>query len=88
VIVGLNLADPMGDKETVIADLTGLLGSPDANTNTRLTKAIDDITDRLNPGWWTSDQTITDKKVFDDERQAIVQLELIVASGGPEAGAA
>ena len=42
----------------------------------------------MNSRWWTSEQTINSKKVFDNERNAIAQLELIVASGVPEAGAA
>ena len=88
VIVGLDLADPMGDKEAVAADLAALVPTGDANTDNRLNKAIDSIAASLNPSWWTSDQTITIKKVFDEERKAVVQLELIVAGSGPEAAAA
>jgi hypothetical protein len=88
VIVGLNLADPMGDKQAVVTGLTALLPTGDANTDKRLTKAIDAIETSLDPTRWTSDQTITTKKVFDEERKAVVQLELIVAAGGPESSAA
>jgi hypothetical protein len=88
VIVGLNLADPMGDKETVVTELTALLPTGDAKVDKQLTKAIDAIETSLDPAWWTSDQTITTKKVFDDERKAVVQLDLIVAAGGPESSAA
>ena len=88
VIVGLNLANPMGDKEQKAADLAALVPTGDKDTDKRLNKAIDNIEASLNPSWWTSDQTITDKKVFDNERQAVAQLDLIVADGVPEAGAA
>jgi len=88
VIVGLDLANPMGDREDVADDLAAQLPTGDSQTDNRLNKAIDSIEDSLNPGWWTSDQTITNKKVFDDQRQAVVQLELIVAGGGAEAAAA
>ena len=46
--------------------------------------SVDAVGDSLNAEWWTSDQTITTKKVFDAERTAVVQLELVVASGMPE----
>ncbi|NND02824.1 MAG: ExeM/NucH family extracellular endonuclease, partial [Acidimicrobiia bacterium] len=88
VIVGLNLANPMGDKEDVIADLGALLPSGSKLTDKRLNKAIDHIEDSLEPAWWTSDQTVTTKNVFDAERRAVAQLRLIVNSGGPEAEAA
>jgi hypothetical protein len=88
VVIGLNLANPMGDKESVAADLAALLPTDDKNTDKRLDKAIEAIEASLNPRWWTSEQTINNKKVFDNERNAIAQLELIVASGVPEAGAA
>jgi hypothetical protein len=88
VIVGLDLADPMGDKRAVATDLAELLPTGDAKTDKRLTKAIDSVESSLDPAWWTSDQTITTKEVFDEERKAVVQLELIVAGGGPEADAA
>ena len=88
VIVGLNLADPMGDTEAVLADLAGLLPTGDANTDRRLNKAVDSIEASLNPSWWTSDQTITNRKVFDNHRDAVVQLELILDAGGAEAAAA
>jgi hypothetical protein len=88
VIVGLNLADPMGDTEAVLADLAGLLPTGDANTDRRLNKAVDSIEASLNPSWWTSDQTITNKNAFDNHRDAVVQLELILAAGGAEAAAA
>ena len=87
VIIGLNLANPMGDKEGVAADLAALLPTGDKNTDKRLNKAIDYVDASLNEGWWTSDQTITNKKVFDNERKAIAQLALIVTDGGAEAGA-
>jgi hypothetical protein len=66
VIVGLNLADPMGDTEAVLADLAGLLPTGDAKTDRRLNKAVDSIEASLNPSRWTSDQTITNKRVFGD----------------------
>jgi len=88
VLIGLNLANPMGDKEDVMANLGALLPTGDKNTDKRLNKAIDSIAESLDPAWWTSDQSITDKKVFNNERAAVVQLELIVTSGVPEAGAA
>jgi len=90
VIVGLNLANPRGDKETVSADLAALLPTGDRNTDKRLNKAIEGIDASLNLDWWVSgsDQTITDKKVFDNERQAVAQLDLIVDGGGDQAGAA
>lgn len=86
VIVGLNLADPMGDKSSVAANLGALLPTGSALTDLRLTKAIDHIELSLNPAWWTSDQTVTTKKVFDEERRAVAQLDLIVDAGGPAAG--
>jgi predicted extracellular nuclease len=85
VIIGLNLANPMGDKAAVAANLAALLPTDDANTERRLNSAIVDVEASLNPAWWTSDQTITNAKVFDNERQAIAQLALVVADGGPEA---
>jgi predicted extracellular nuclease len=85
VVIGLNLADPMGDKEEVIAGLAALLSTGDKNTDKRLDKAIESIEASLNPDWWTSDQTVTNKKVFDNERAAVAQLALIVGSGAPEA---
>ena len=88
VIIGLNLADPMGDKEDVVAALEDLLPTGDKNTDKRLGKAIDDIESSLNPAWWTSDQTITDKRVFSHERSAIVQLALVAGSGGSTGDAA
>ena len=88
VLIGLNLANPMGDKEDVMANLGAHLPTGDKNTDRRLNKAIDSIAESLDPAWWTSDQSITDKKVFDNERAAVVQLELIVTSDVPGAGAA
>jgi predicted extracellular nuclease len=88
VLIGLNLANPMGDKEDVMANLGALLPTGDKNTDKRLNKAIDSIAESLDPAWWTSDQSITNKKVFNNDRAAVVQLELIVTSGVPEAGAA
>ncbi|MEA3510480.1 MAG: ExeM/NucH family extracellular endonuclease, partial [Actinomycetota bacterium] len=88
VIVGLNLANPQGDKEAVVTDLEALLPTGDRTTDKQINKAIDSIDASLNDGWWTSDQTITNKKVFDNERNAVVQLMLVVAAGGPEAVAA
>jgi predicted extracellular nuclease len=86
VVIGLFPAKML--KETASLDLSLLLPADDNNTDKQLNKAIDNIEASLNPAWWTSDQSIIDKKVFDNERQAIVQLELIVASGVPEVGAA
>ena len=88
VIVGLDLAQPMMDKMTVRDALAALLPAGDKNTTKRIEKAIEGIEASLNTDWWVDDQTITDKKVFDGERQAVVQLELVVASGVPEAVAA
>ena len=88
VIVGLNLANPQGDKGVVAADLGALLPTGDRKTDKQINKAIDSIDASLSDGWWTSDQTITNKKVFDNERSAVVQLELVVAAGGSEAAAA
>jgi len=88
VIVGLSLADPTGDKEAVAADLANLVPTGNKATDGRLNKAINSIETSLDPSWWTSNQTITNKKVFDNERGAVVQLELVVAVGGPEAAAA
>jgi predicted extracellular nuclease len=88
VIVGLDLAQPMIDKMAVRDALAALLPADDKNTTKQIEKAIDGIDASLNPDWWIDDQTITDKKVFDGERQAVVQLELVVAGGVPEAAAA
>ena len=88
MIVGLNLANPQGDKGAVAADLEALLPTDNRTTDKQINKAIASIEASLTEGWWTSDQTITTKKVFDNERNAVVQLELVVASGGPEATAA
>jgi hypothetical protein len=88
VIVGLNLADPMGDKQAVAADLADLVPTGNKSSDGRLNKAVDSIEASLNPNWWTSDQTISNKKVFDNERGAVVQLELILTAGGAEAAAA
>ena len=87
VIVGLNLANPQGDKGAVVGDLEALLPTGSRSTDRRINKAINLIEASLNPDWWTSDQTITNKRVFDNERSAVVQLEL-VAAGGPAAAAA
>jgi len=88
VIIGLDLPNPRGDKGIVVADLESLLPTGDRKTDKQINKAIDSIDASLSDGWWTSDQTITTKKVFDNERSAVVQLELVVAAGGPEAAAA
>jgi hypothetical protein len=56
------------------------------NTDKQIAKAIAGIEQSLNPAWWDSGSEINNKKVFDGERQAVVQLELIVAGGGPFAG--
>lgn len=72
IIVGLDLANPQGDKAT----------------DRRIARAVDHVDHSLNADWWTSDQTITNHKVFEFERTTIVQLELAVAAGGPEADAA
>ena len=88
VLVGLNLVDPQGDKEDVAAELSALVPTGDKKTDRRLSAAAGYVDDSLNKDWWTSDQTITNKKVFDFERKAIAQLGLVVASGVPEAGAA
>ena len=88
VIIGLNLADPLGDTEQVAASLEALLPTGDAVTDIRLGKAVDDLMASLNPDWWTSDQTVVSAKVFDNHRRAIAQLALVVAGGGPEAAVA
>ena len=88
ILVGLNLANPMGDKEAMAADLAALVPTGDTSADRRLNRAVSSIEASLNADWWTSDQTITNKKVFDNERNAIVQLELIVAAGGDKAAAA
>ena len=88
VIVGLDLAQPMMDKMAVSESLSALLPAGDKNTTKRIGKAIEDIDASLDPDWWVDDQTITTKKVFDGERKAVVQLELVVASGATEAAAA
>jgi predicted extracellular nuclease len=88
VVIGLNLVDAMGDKEDVVADLAALLPTGQKNTDKRLGKAIDSVMASLNSAWWTSDQTITNKTVFSDERKAVAQLLLIVDSGVAEAASA
>jgi predicted extracellular nuclease len=88
VIVGLDLAQPMYDKMAVRDSLADLLPAGDKNTTKQIEKAIEGIDASLNPDWWVDDQTITDKKVFDGERQAVAQLELVLAGGVPEAAAA
>jgi len=88
VIVGLDLPNPRGDKGVVAADLEALVPTGDRKVDKQINKAIDSIDASLSDGWWTSDQVITSKKVFDNERSAVVQLELVVAAGGPEASAA
>ena len=70
--VGREQIEPAGDK----------------NTSKRIASAIESIEDSLNPEWWIDDQTITRKRVFDEERAAIAQLNLVVASGVTEADAA
>ncbi|MEA2002180.1 MAG: ExeM/NucH family extracellular endonuclease [Actinomycetota bacterium] len=88
VIVGLDLAQPQVDKGTLIGDLVALLPTGDKNTTKRIEAAIAEIEASLTLDWWVDNQTITSKKVFDAERKAVVQLELVVASGVPEAVAA
>jgi len=88
LLIGLNLADPQGDKQDTVAALSALMPTGDRNTNRRLSAAIGFIEDSLSGSWWTSDQTITTKKVFDFERRAITQLKLVAGSGVPEAGEA
>ncbi len=88
VIIGLNLANPLGDTEQLAADLGALLPTGDGQTDKRLDKAIERLDASFDAGWWTGDQTITSAMVFDNHRRAVAQLALIVASGGPEADAA
>ncbi len=85
MIVGLDLAQPQADLESVAGALAALLPAGDANTTKRIEKAIDSLEEALTADWWTDDQTITTKKVFDEIRDAIVQLELVVADGVVEA---
>jgi predicted extracellular nuclease len=88
VIVGLDLARPLDDATGVRDALAALLPASDGATTRRLTQAIDRLDASLDPDLWVDDQTITSKRVFDYQRQAITQLELVVASGSPEAEAA
>ena len=84
--MGLLLDTPRDLKERTWTELVALLPTGDMNTDKRINKAIDRIEQSLNPAWWVSNTEINNKKVFDRERQAVVQLELVVASGAPEAG--
>ena len=54
VIVGLDLANPMGDKEDVADDLAAQLPTGDSQTDNRLNKAIDSPNFHAaynSPGW-------------------------------------
>jgi predicted extracellular nuclease len=88
VIVGLDLARPQFDKAAARDVLAVLLPVSDKNTTKRIEKAIDGIETSLGADWWIDDQTISSKKVFDNERRAVVQLGLVVADGVAEAAAA
>jgi predicted extracellular nuclease len=81
VIVGLNLANPMGDKEDVLAALNAAYPSGDDHTDNHLEKAIEHLEHSLNPDYWTSDQTVTSKKVFDEERKTVKEIEKAVEHG-------
>ncbi len=84
VIVGLQLTSVREVKEQAVAELKALLGSDGKNTDKRLQKAIEGVEESLNPAWWEeSGSEINNKKVFDGERMAVAQLELIVAAAGP-----
>ena len=80
IIVGLDLANPQGDKGIVAAELSALLPSGDKATDRRVARAVDYVDDSLNADWWTSDQAIINHKVLDFERTAIVQLQLVLAN--------
>jgi len=89
VIVGLDLS-PMKAKQQVVADLSALLPTGDTETDSRIEKAIQRVEDSLNPDYWTSDSTLDPEhgdRVFDRERQAVIELEKVAKGGGPAAGA-
>jgi predicted extracellular nuclease len=88
VIIGLALDTPRSLKQQVLDGLEALPDPEDQTTGMQVEKAIDSVEDSLDPSSWESGVTINTKKVFDQERQAVVQLMLVVASGGTEADAA
>ena len=55
IIVGLDLANPEGDKGIVAAELSPLLRSGDKATDRHIASAVVHVDDILNADWWTSD---------------------------------
>jgi hypothetical protein len=88
VIIGLALDTPRSLKQQVLDGLEALPDPEDQTIGMQVKKAIDSIEDSLDPNSWETGAIINTKKVFDQERRAVVQLMLVVASGGPEADAA
>jgi len=88
VIVGLNLADLMSDKEDVAADLEALLPTGSWWRDRLIDQAIDRLEASLNPSWWASDSTVTTHRVFNKERQAVAKLTPMALGNSPETAAA
>jgi hypothetical protein len=85
VIIGLALDTPRSLKQQVLDGLEALPDPEDRTTGRQVKKAIDSVEESLDPDSWETGVIINTKKVFDQERQAVVQLMLVVANGGPEA---
>ncbi|NNL14223.1 MAG: ExeM/NucH family extracellular endonuclease [Acidimicrobiia bacterium] len=90
VVIGLELYTAKDLKTQALPALAALLPGADKATKRRVNNAIARVGDSLNEDWWVegSGSEITTHKVFDQERRAIVQLELVVASGVDQAAAA
>jgi predicted extracellular nuclease len=91
VIVGLELDTAEVLKERALGTLEETLDAlapSDRATRRRINNAIARVDRSLTEAWWDGESMIKTHKVFDQERRAIVQLELVVASGVDEADTA
>jgi predicted extracellular nuclease len=88
LVIGLALDTPRSLKQQVLEGLEALPPPEDHTTDKQIGKAIDSVEESLDPDSWESGSTINTKKVFDQERRAVVQLMLVAASDVPEAAAA
>ncbi|MBT8198000.1 MAG: ExeM/NucH family extracellular endonuclease, partial [Acidimicrobiia bacterium] len=86
VLIGLQTGAPTGGAgtEKAIEDLQSLLPTGDKNDDKRIGKAIESLEDSLSPEYWAADGYLTEKgkKVFDEHKKAIKELEKVDA---PEA---
>ncbi|MEN8239572.1 MAG: ExeM/NucH family extracellular endonuclease, partial [Actinomycetota bacterium] len=77
VLVGLDMANPMGMAEKVLEDLQGLLPTGNNKDDKAIARAIKALEGALDPDLWTGEDTLDPKhghSVFDGFKQAIVHL--------------